>query len=98
MTPLPTSPGQPFTYASGSEEKVVRVFEAPSTFVESLALAQGGSPAAAAAFSRASHAMGAAVAALGLSNKAVFQEDAQESSSSNGNGAGGGAGELKGHF
>ena len=45
------------------------------TFVETLAALRGGGPAGARVSARQGHAFGAAVAALGLSNKAVFNED-----------------------
>lgn len=35
-----------FTYVSGSEEKVLRVLEAPQAFYDTLALARGGAPSA----------------------------------------------------
>jgi elongator complex protein 2 len=65
--PQPGRKGR-FMYASASEEKVIRVFLAPRTFVQSLALLRGhagewedeeGGP------------LGATIPALGLSNKAV---------------------------
>ena len=66
---LPTT----LIYASASEEKVVRVFAAPAAVVESLALAAGADAAAAAAAGAAAPAgaYGAAVPALGLSNRAL---------------------------
>lgn len=76
-----TTPGAggSYMYASGAEEKVLRVLEAPTTFLDSLALARGVvRPGGAAARGGASdggddvRALGAAVAALGLSNKALF--------------------------
>ncbi|KAF6265071.1 WD40-repeat-containing domain protein [Scenedesmus sp. NREL 46B-D3] len=55
---------------SGSEEKVLRVFEAPQAFVNTLtAIRAGGSRAA----------FGASVSALGLSNKALYAEDQADS-------------------
>ncbi|KAK9841002.1 hypothetical protein WJX81_004992 [Elliptochloris bilobata] len=60
-------------YASGSEEKVLRVLEAPQAFHDTLALARGG---AATAPAQGHRALGALVPALGLSNKAVYAGDA----------------------
>lgn len=62
-----------FLYASGSEEKVIRVFEAPRTFYDTLALARGHAAAAGAA--AAAPAFGATLPALGLSNKAVYSAE-----------------------
>lgn len=69
-------------YVSGAEEKVLRVFEAPQAFTQTLAMALGQSPQSAAkSTSHASQgpALGAAVAALGLSNKAVYANQVQDS-------------------
>lgn len=68
-----------YVYASGSEEKVVRVFEAPRAFHDTLALARGRAPAGGGATATRSGALGAALPALGLSNKAVYEEDASGS-------------------
>jgi elongator complex protein 2 len=72
-------------YASGSDEKVLRIFEAPQAFLDTLALASGGKlprrPAAGTAGAvgggaeGGARALGASVAALGLSNKAVYLEE-----------------------
>ena len=43
IIPCPHEPGN-FRYASGSEEKMIRVLEAPQAFVETLALAKIQSP------------------------------------------------------
>lgn len=60
----------PSLFVSGAEEKVLRVFAAPGTFVETMNRLCGGS-----FVSDASHApLGATVPVLGLSNKAVFEE------------------------
>lgn len=90
---------QPPVYASASEEKVIRVFEAPRAFQETLALARGqpapavdangdgssgngtiadgGAPSGSQSQSQGQkRALGAAVAALGLSNKAVYANEA----------------------
>jgi len=80
----------PFVYASGSEEKVLRVFEAPGAFLDTLALARGRAPAAGGAPRGALLLRpSAAVAALGLSNKAVYEGEAAVTD-------GGGAGGLLG--
>jgi elongator complex protein 2 len=99
-------------YASGSEEKVLRVFEAPQAFTDSLtavralhstaaASATAAALAAAAAAASSSdgsnaagsagrgRALGASVAALGLSNKAVYlDEDAESGGLHNGDAQG----------
>ncbi|KAK9803860.1 hypothetical protein WJX73_009548 [Symbiochloris irregularis] len=73
-------------YASGSEEKVLRVLEAPQAFLDTLDLAQGvASPAGQAPSNpggAGERALGAAVAALGLSNKAIYASRAAEDSNS----------------
>lgn len=71
--PHPEKPGL-FMFASASEEKVIRVFVAPHTFVQSLALLRGaGSDSA---YGSASGGiLGATVPALGLSNTAVMEGD-----------------------
>lgn len=48
------------------------------TFIDSLTALRGDSEAAAALAGRRGHGFGAAVAALGLSNKAVFEGDVAE--------------------
>lgn len=72
-----------FLYASGSEEKVIRVFQGPQAFADTLALARGFEPAqppaAAVAGGHMIEVLGATLPALGLSNKAVYaleEEDA----------------------
>ena len=87
--------GRSFMYVSGSEEKVLRAFEAPATFLDSLDLARGrprGATAAALGVSaaRGALALGAAVGALALSNKAVFA--AAPTGEDGGDGDGGGDG------
>ncbi|KAK9820488.1 hypothetical protein WJX72_010831 [[Myrmecia] bisecta] len=66
-----------YRFASGSEEKVIRVFDAPQAFQDTLAMARGErvqteSQASTSAHEGGGRALGAAVAALGLSNKAVY--------------------------
>ena len=75
-------------YASGSEEKVIRVFEAPRAFRDTLAMARGqalpssgdgsgsGCGSGGGGGPRGSAPLGALLPALGLSNKAVYQEEA----------------------
>jgi elongator complex protein 2 len=99
-------------YVSGSEEKVLRVFEAPQAFTDSLTAVRAlQSPAAASATAAAlaaaaaaagssdgsngaggagrGRALGASVAALGLSNKAVYlDEDAESAGLHNGDAGG----------
>ncbi|CAO3688448.1 unnamed protein product [Umbelopsis ramanniana] len=60
-------------YVSGADEKVMRVFDAPKTFIESLAALTGHEELESQAESRP---VGANLPALGLSNKAVFEGDA----------------------
>ena len=79
--PAACAPGR-HLYASGSEEKVIRVFEAPRAFLDTLALAhgqpavqQGGGAAHHSSPAGSSPALGAALPALGLSNKAIFASE-----------------------
>ncbi len=92
----PRRPGAPprWLLASGSEEKVLRLFAAPRTFHDTLAFAAGRAPAPAAAAAGGAgggggegdeedfaasddeDAYGAALPALGLSQKAVYEGDA----------------------
>jgi elongator complex protein 2 len=57
-----------YLYVSGSEEKVLRVFEAPGAFADTLAMARG-RPFS---FAPSTPAYGASLPALGLSNKAIY--------------------------
>ena len=59
-------------YVSGSEEKILRVFEAPQVFIDTLNLARG-RPVAGGDKKMKQRAFGASIPALGLSNKAVFE-------------------------
>ncbi|KAF9908681.1 Elongator subunit elp2 [Linnemannia zychae] len=61
-----------WTFVSGSDEKVLRVFDAPQTFVRSLAALSGDATVLA---EESSRPVGANLPALGLSNKAVFEND-----------------------
>ncbi|KAF9192097.1 Elongator subunit elp2 [Haplosporangium sp. Z 11] len=61
-----------WTFVSGSDEKVLRVFDAPQTFVRSLAHLTGNEALLA---DESSRPVGANLPALGLSNKAVFEND-----------------------
>ncbi|KAI9098667.1 WD40-repeat-containing domain protein [Phlyctochytrium arcticum] len=61
-----------YAYVSGADEKVLRVFEAPRTFVKSLASLTQVSESEE---EIAARPVGASVPALGLSNKAVFEGD-----------------------
>jgi hypothetical protein len=71
---IPTPPGSSPLYVSGSEEKILRVLEGPTAFEDTLAAARGQQQAAgSSAAVRKGRALGAAVAALGLSNKAVYE-------------------------
>ncbi|KAL4426818.1 hypothetical protein ABPG77_006604 [Micractinium sp. CCAP 211/92] len=82
-----------FLYASGSEEKVIRVFEAPRAFRDTLAMARG-QPVAPSPGGKAGGgavaALGALLPALGLSNKAVFDEEEEGSGAAGSTGASGG--------
>eukprot|EP00794_Sanderia_malayensis_P003668 gene3668-4185_t len=60
------------TYASGSEEKVTRIFQAPKSFFDSFSEI---SQIRSAGQVNAALPIGASVPSLGLSNKAVFQND-----------------------
>ncbi|BDA40643.1 Elongator complex protein 2 [Coccomyxa sp. Obi] len=64
----------PPCYAVGSEEKVIRVLEAPQAFEQTLALARGHITTTS-TIGRQERALGAFIAALGLSNKAVYAGD-----------------------
>ncbi|KAI8476319.1 MAG: WD40 repeat-like protein [Monoraphidium minutum] len=77
-----------YMYVSGSEEKVLRVLEAPSAFLGTLDLARGRAPRGGGGPAR--RALGAAVGALALSNKAVFADAPPPDN------GGGGGGELVG--
>ncbi|KND04539.1 Elongator subunit ELP2 [Spizellomyces punctatus DAOM BR117] len=61
-----------YQFVSGADEKVLRVFEAPRTFVQSL---QGLTQETEQPTSIEQLPIGASVPALGLSNKAVFEGD-----------------------
>ncbi|GIL68204.1 hypothetical protein Vafri_21466 [Volvox africanus] len=92
VAPVATPPGGPYVYVSGSEEKVLRVLEAPQAFIDTLVALRGGedSPGGRAirAEGRRGHGFGAAVAALGLSNKAVDLGGAEEGGANAGVGSG----------
>jgi elongator complex protein 2 len=65
-------------YASGSEEKVIRVFQASQAFAQTLAMARGGAPPPARpGGAGAEMALGAVLPALGLSNKAVYGDEVE---------------------
>lgn len=71
------------TYVSGADEKVLRVFDAPGTFLGTLANSLGDSdPESAAALVKAKsfsmESLGAELPALGLSNKALRGTDGEE--------------------
>lgn len=59
---------------TGSDEKVLRVFEAPDMFVDSLKAISGIETKEDSSGTRRSRPLGASVPALGLSNKAVLDE------------------------
>lgn len=63
-----------FRFASVSEEKVIRVFQAPRAFEDTLALAQGKTPPPPSSTldGCGNDVLGASVPALGLSNRAVY--------------------------
>eukprot|EP00049_Salpingoeca_infusionum_P024127 m.14892 g.14892 ORF g.14892 m.14892 type:complete len:825 (+) comp6451_c0_seq1:234-2708(+) len=60
----------PTLFASGADEKVMRLFEAPQAFLESISTVSSVNTDK----WNASKAVGASVPALGLSNKAVFED------------------------
>eukprot|EP00897_Mesotaenium_endlicherianum_P008744 jgi/Mesen1/7899/ME000420S07048 len=64
-------------YVSGAEEKVARVFEAPGAFLDTLGftLEGGGRERLAGGAGAQVAALGAAMSALGLSQKPIFAED-----------------------
>ncbi|KAG2482428.1 hypothetical protein HYH03_018632 [Edaphochlamys debaryana] len=99
--PVPTGPGSDYVYVAGSEEKVLRVMEAPQAFLDTLLALRGGEATAAgralAAEGRRGHGFGAAVAALGLSNKALYEGEASAAAEAGAN-AGGGGGGLGGDY
>jgi elongator complex protein 2 len=64
-----------FSFVSGAEEKILRVFEAPSTFMSRLAIAHGQKPPSEEELR--GRALGANAPALGLSNKAVYADRAE---------------------
>ncbi|GIM15502.1 hypothetical protein Vretimale_18281 [Volvox reticuliferus] len=92
VAPVATPPGGPYVYVSGSEEKVLRVLEAPQAFIDTLVALRGGedSPGGRAirAEGRRGHGFGAAVAALGLSNKAVDMGESADGGANAGVGSG----------
>jgi len=66
-----------YLYVSGSEEKVLRVFEAPGAFADTLAMARGRAVPSQGSLVPSTPAYGASLPALGLSNKAIYTaEDA----------------------
>ncbi|KAI9209908.1 WD40-repeat-containing domain protein [Polychytrium aggregatum] len=67
------------SFVSGADEKVVRIFEAPRTFIQSIgAITRDARPED----RPEDRPIGANVPALGLSNKAVFVEDVENSTAS----------------
>lgn len=75
-----TAQPERFLFASGSEEKVVRVFEAPRAFKDTLAMARGrpvdpSHSGGSGGGGGGAAALGALLPALGLSNKAVFEDE-----------------------
>ncbi|XP_075265418.1 uncharacterized protein LOC142357762 [Convolutriloba macropyga] len=77
IAPLPLEDSNVITglrYVSGSEEKILRVFQAPAAFASSIQLARG-QQVSAADQAAEGIALGASLAALGLSNKAMYASD-----------------------
>lgn len=96
--PQAAAPGRTL-YASGSEEKVVRVFEGPRSFADTLALAQGRAPPPSPAANGSTGGgwavapLGGMLPPLGLSNKAVYvEEEEEEEAAAEGDGEDGGLG------
>lgn len=89
-----TAQPERFLFASGSEEKVVRVFEAPRAFRDTLAMARGRpvgpAPSSKGGAGGGASALGALLPALGLSNKAVFDDDEEGPGAAGGGDASGG--------
>lgn len=63
-----------FKYASGSEEKMIRIFEAPDAFMATLGMSCGEKIDMKILTTVNKSAYGATLPALGLSNKAVYEE------------------------
>lgn len=73
-----------YRYTSGSEEKVLRVFESPVAFLDTLLVAQGCDVE----IRQSGNALGAKLPALGLSNKAIVEDSAEERERPDGSGMG----------
>lgn len=67
-----------FKFISGSDEKVLREFEAPKTFARTAGILRGDAEDAIQKDEESLNILGANVPALGLSNKAVFEEESSE--------------------
>ncbi|GLC36432.1 hypothetical protein PLESTM_000445900 [Pleodorina starrii] len=102
VAPVASPAGSHYMYVSGSEEKVLRVLEAPQAFIDTLVALRGGEDSAEGrairAEGRRGHGFGAAVAALGLSNKAVDEGQAAEGAAAAGGNAGVGSGMSGGDY
>ncbi|KAJ3283623.1 Elongator subunit elp2, partial [Borealophlyctis nickersoniae] len=70
-----------YGFVSGADEKIVRVFEAPATFVSSLRNLTGEVDDEDTVRRSGERPMGASIPALGLSNKAVYEADTALSAS-----------------
>lgn len=83
----------PHVLVTGSDEKVIRVFEAPGNFFEAAAALcnVADSTVAKIATAGASMPMGASIPALGLSNKAIFKENGAKGTAAAADGAAGAA-------
>lgn len=55
---LPSGSGRGFVYASGSEEKVIRILEAPEAFLDTLAFVRGERPSSTRPLARSAHLYG----------------------------------------
>jgi len=78
------SDGGLYRYTSGSEEKVLRIFESPVTFLDTLLVAQGHDVE----IRQPGNALGAKLPALGLSNKAIIEDVAEGTERTDGSGMG----------
>lgn len=74
------SDGGTYRYTSGSEEKVLRLFESPQAFLDTLFVAHGKSVKG----THTGKALGAKLPALGLSNKAIIEDSEEVPEKTNG--------------
>ncbi|KAG1652116.1 hypothetical protein FOA52_015945, partial [Chlamydomonas sp. UWO 241] len=87
-----------YAFISGSEEKMLRAFEAPQVFVDTLDMARCRAPGGGGRQAVSGRAFGAAIPALGLSNKAVFDGGDDGDDGEGASNAGVGSGMAGGHY